>query len=431
MSEASNPSARPDIEKLQRAPWLINESAQKVFSILEDGGFVARAVGGCIRNTLLGVDVADVDIATTAPPEQVLELATIASLGAHPTGLAHGTVTLVSQGIPYEVTTLRRDVETMGRRAVVAFTDDWKEDAGRRDFTMNALYCDRNGNLFDPLDGFEDLAERRVRFIGDARMRIQEDFLRILRFFRFHASYGRGPIDEAGLAACIAELDGIDTLSAERLRVEILRILLTPGAVEAIDYMLRSGVFERIVPLADISENAVLVFSRLIEIETRISIAPCPIRRLAGLISRGNDVARRVAERLRLSNAEAEKLSGAKSALSGATRAVYDQPSQLRALIYRCGRVAVEDALLLAWATSGASHDDPAFLKAIALTTTWSPPRLPFKGADLLNMGIAAGPRVGETLRAFEDWWVAADFPSDQGVLRARLKTIVQQTEPG
>ena len=223
-----------ELPSLKDAAWLEREETQAVFDALQAHGIETRAVGGAVRNTLLGLTVTEVDLATTAVPEEVMALAVKAGLKAVPTGIDHGTVTLVASGVPFEVTTLRRDVETFGRHARIAYTKDWEEDARRRDFTLNALYADRDGRVFDPLGGYADLRAGQVRFIGDAEERIKEDYLRILRFFRFHAYYGKGPLDPAGLAAAVRLRGGLDQLSAERVRAELRRILIAPQAAGAI-----------------------------------------------------------------------------------------------------------------------------------------------------------------------------------------------------
>jgi len=222
-----------ELPSLKDAAWLEREETQAVFDALQAHGIETRAVGGAVRNTLLGLTVTEVDLATTAVPEEVMALAAKAGLKAVPTGIDHGTVTLVASGVPFEVTTLRRDVETFGRHARIAYTKDWEEDARRRDFTLNALYADRDGRVFDPLGGYADLRAGQVRFIGDAEERIKEDYLRILRFFRFHAYYGKGPLDPAGLAAAVRLRGGLDQLSAERVAAELRRILIAPQAAGA------------------------------------------------------------------------------------------------------------------------------------------------------------------------------------------------------
>jgi tRNA nucleotidyltransferase/poly(A) polymerase len=268
---------------------------------------VGRAVGGAVRNALVGRPVADVDIATDARPEEVTRAAEAAGLKAIPTGLAHGTVTVVAGGRPYEITTLRQDVETHGRHATVAFTDDWAEDARRRDFTLNALYCGADGTLFDPLGGYPDLAARRVRFIGDADERIREDYLRILRFFRLTAEFAEGPADAGGLAACVRERTGLAVLSAERVRVELLRLLAAPRGAEIGALMQDYGLLPGVLGAAP----RPTLLARLAAIETVLRFAPDPVLRLAALAVEVPEDAERLRDRLRLSNDEAAKLARA------------------------------------------------------------------------------------------------------------------------
>ena len=242
------PSCEPP--NLAGADWLTRPQTRAVLAALAAKGFAARAVGGAVRNALLGRTVGDIDIATSARPEEVIAAARAAGLAAVPTGIDHGTVTVIADQVPYEVTTLRRDVATDGRHATVAFTDDWEADARRRDFTLNALYCDAEGQVFDPLGGYPDLVAQRVRFIGDAHERIREDYLRILRFFRFTAEYAAGPPDAAGLAACVSEREGLTRLSAERVRQELLRLLVAPRAAELVRAMQDYGILALVLPAA-------------------------------------------------------------------------------------------------------------------------------------------------------------------------------------
>ena len=301
MARADN-AGRP--RSLAGAEWLERPSTRAVFDALAAEGAEARAVGGAVRNALMGAPVKDVDIATTALPADVMRLATQAGLHAVPTGIEHGTVTVVAKHQPFEVTTLRRDIETFGRHARVTFTTDWTEDARRRDFTMNALYCGPDGTVHDPLGGYDDLVARRVRFIGDARERIREDYLRILRFFRFLAVYGDAAApDRAGLEAAIAEKAGLSGLSGERIRAELLLLLAAPGALDAVRTMSRAGLIE---PLIGVPGDVELL-GRLIAIEQALGRAPDPLLRLAALAD-GMDAAA-LQTRLRLSAAETQRAS--------------------------------------------------------------------------------------------------------------------------
>ncbi len=296
----ADPPPTRELPSLAGADWLVRPQTRAVFDALAAGGFAARAVGGAVRNALLGRPVVDIDIATPARPEQVMAAARAAGLAAVPTGLAHGTVTVIADHVAHEVTTLREDVETHGRHATVAFTDDWAADARRRDFTINALYCSADGEVFDPLGAEADLAARRVRFIGEARQRIREDYLRILRFFRLTAEYGEGPPDPDSLAACVAEREGLARLSAERVRQELLRLLAAPRGPELVRAMQDYGVLAYVLPAAP--RPALL--ARLAAIEAALGLAGDAVLRLAALAVELPDDADRLRDRLRLSNEE-------------------------------------------------------------------------------------------------------------------------------
>src|SRR5581483_12159264 len=274
MAEPSSERA-PAPPSLRDTDWLKRPQVVRVFQALSKNGAAIRAVGGAVRNSLLGLPVAEIDLATTALPERVMALARSADLKAVPTGIEHGTVTVVADGMPFEVTTLRRDVETYGRHAKIAFTEDWEEDARRRDFTLNALYADRDGTVFDPLGGYADLVAGRVRFIGKPEDRIKEDYLRILRFFRFNAYYGKGPLDPEGLAACVRLRVGLTQLSAERIAGELRRILVAPGAVRAVRALFDYGL------LTDVLGGAprMMRFERLVAVEEALGLAPDPALR--------------------------------------------------------------------------------------------------------------------------------------------------------
>ena len=297
--------AAPAPPRLDDASWLTRPETKAVFAALAARGFAARAVGGVVRNALLGRPVTDVDIATPARPDEVMAAAQAAGLAAVPTGIDHGTVTVIANHVPYEITTLREDVETHGRHATVAFTDDWTADARRRDFTINALYCSADGEVFDPLGAYPDLAQRRVRFIGDARARIGEDYLRILRFFRLTADYGEGPPDAESLAACVAERAGLGQLSAERVRQEMLRLLVALRGPELVRAMLDYGLITLVLPAAP----RPTLLDRLAALEAALGLAPDPILRLAALAVEVPEDADRLRDRLRLSNEEHARLA--------------------------------------------------------------------------------------------------------------------------
>jgi poly(A) polymerase len=406
------------LPSLAVADWLTKKPTRTVFAALTAQGAQARAVGGAVRNTLMGIPVKDVDIATTALPEEVLALAERAGLHAIPTGIEHGTVTVVADKTAFEVTTLRRDIETFGRHAKVTFTTDWREDAMRRDFTMNALYCDECGNVHDPLGGYGDLKAGRVRFIGDARQRIREDYLRILRFFRFGAQYGdASPPDADGLAAAAAEKAGMAQLSGERIRSELLLLLAAPGAVAAVRSMRDAGIIE---PLLGVSGN-VEALERLASIERHLSRFPDPLLRLAALAGGTNENLR---DRLKLSGQEAERLAGALRC-SPALDPRRDERAA-KEYIYRKGAAAFTDAALIDWARSVADIDDGARTERALLPERWSTPQLPVRGADVVALGVAAGPGVGRVIARFEEWWIGAGYPQAAGQLRAKLEELAR-----
>src|SRR6476469_9982987 len=297
---AHDREGRSEAPSLAGAEWLKRRETSAVFGALQGDSLETRAVGGAVRNALLGLPVTEIDLATTAKPEKVIALAERAGLKTVPTGIDHGTVTVIADRLPFEVTTLRRDVETFGRHAKIAYTTSWEEDAKRRDFTLNALYADGDGKVFDPLGGYDDPAAGRVRFIGDAEARIKEDFLRILRFFRFHAYYGKGDMDAAGLKAAVKLRAGLEQLSAERVAGELRRILVAPQAARAVDalydYGLLTGVLGGVPRLGR--------FERLVAIGAANALAPDASLRLAALAVFVEEDVTRLAERLPLSNAE-------------------------------------------------------------------------------------------------------------------------------
>lgn len=432
MDENSKIPAHPEqahapdatLPSLAGAAWLEAPACQSVFNAISAGGFDARVVGGATRNALLGEAIQDVDIATTAQPQDVVRLARAAGLGAFETGEAHGTITVVSDHKPFEVTTLRRDVETFGRRAVVQFTTDWTEDAGRRDFTINALYCDRHGTVFDPMGGYPDILARRVRFIGDPAQRIREDYLRILRFFRFHATYGvtsgNGAVDAAGLEACVAERDGLTTLSGERIRAEMLRLLVAAGALQAVDTMVQSGIADIILG----QPGDVPMLSRVVAIEEALRRSPDVILRLAALSCRTPEDASKLAARWKFSNIERGQLEAAAHVQPDLGPAV--DLAQAKALRFQHPSSFYERAYIMAWARSGVSATDHDWSERFKSMTSWRVPEVPFKGADIVALGVPPGPDVGIALRQFREWWINAGFPDDETLLRRQLLAIAQ-----
>jgi poly(A) polymerase len=389
------------------APWLRQGAAAFLLALLDRDGEEARVVGGAVRNTLLDQPVGDVDIATTATPDEVIRRVEAAGLKAVPTGIEHGTVTVVAEGRPHEVTTLREDVETDGRRAKVAFGRDWRRDAERRDFTMNALSVTPDGTIYDYVGGLDDLTARRVRFIGAPATRIAEDHLRILRFFRFHAAYGHGAPDPEGLAACIAARRQLERLSRERVRMEMLKLVVAAHAVPALAVMSEAGLL--LAVLGGVSLMA--SFSNMTKIEAALGLAPDPVRRLGALALFTVEDADRLRERLRLANAEHERLAAMADGWWRILAASAEQDGH--ATLYRLGRERFIDRVLLAWTRSPAGVADTVWHDLARLPERWTAPEFPLRAADFVQRGLAKGPALGATLRAAEAVWIAADFPTD------------------
>lgn len=389
--------------KIEPQPWMTSPKTRAVLEALSAGGIGVRFVGGCVRDALLGRKIADVDLAADAPPERVIESLKKAGLKVIPTGLSHGTVTAVSEGSPYEITTLRHDVETDGRRAVVAFTDDWEADAARRDFTMNALSLEPGGLLHDPFGGLEDLQAGRVRFVGDARQRLTEDVLRLLRYFRFYAHYGRPPPDPEALVACREMAHMLPRLSAERVRVEIMKLLSAPDPAPVIRLMRDEGVLDHFLARA----TGIDRLDRMVAIEAGLGLCD-PLRRLAALLPVDAETARHLAQGLRLSNSERDRLV-AMAASSLDLSPELDGPARRRGL-YKVGTAAWRDLVLSAWAAGRDSPDDASWRGLFEEAQHWSRPEFPVSGRDVKQLGIEEGAAVGELLRATEDWWVEGDF---------------------
>jgi poly(A) polymerase len=368
-----------------------------------------RYVGGCVRDTLLGLPVSDVDLATRLPPQEVLDRLAKARIKAVPTGLAHGTVTAVVAGKPVEVTTLRRDVATDGRRATVAYTGDWREDAARRDFTINALLADpATLRIFDYFGGEADLEARRVRFIGDPLTRIAEDHLRILRFFRFFARVGAGNPDPSSLEACARRANDLMALSRERIADELTKLLALPEPVEAIRLMVERDILKPVLP--EIGPDSVDRLARLVRRESEAGIEPHPLRRLAALLPADPEKAAAVAARLRLSKRSAKRLAAAAAREPGEDR----RPD---ILAYETGIEEAVDRILLG---DGA----PRTVSALA---GWQRPRLRIGGGEIIAMGLAPGPVVARTLQAIEREWAEAGFPAEPAAQRAIARRHVDQ----
>jgi poly(A) polymerase len=382
---------------LDAAKWRKRRGMARLLKALGAEEGQTRYVGGAVRDDLLQLPVNDIDLATRLQPREVMERLEAARIKAVPTGIDHGTVTAVSDGHPFEVTTLRRDVSTDGRRATVAFTDDWKEDAARRDFTINALFADpKTGQIFDYFGGLDDLAERHIRFIGDPLMRIAEDHLRILRFFRFHARFGQGEPDAAALDACTARANDLMALSRERIADELLKLLAVADPSPTVGIMLQRGILRPVLP--EIEAERLCDLQALVNVERDAGIDADPLRRLAALLPRSPEVAEDVAMRLRLSNKARKRLSCAVGT---------DLSSSPQTLAYRAGLECAVDRLLLAGRPGQASE-----------VFSWKPPRLPIGGGALIARGLREGPIVARTLKAIENEWVEAGFPTGEGFER-------------
>lgn len=404
------------------AAWLRAPPLVDLLAVLDRAGEEARVVGGAVRNALLGVAHGDIDIATTAIPDEVVRRVEAAGFKPVPTGIEHGTVTVVAAGRPYEVTTLREDVETFGRHATVAFGRDWKRDAERRDFTMNALSVSRDGTVYDYVGGLADIAARRVRFIGDAATRIAEDYLRILRFFRFHAAYGQGAPDPDGVAACIAGRAGLAQLSRERIRMELVKLLAARHAVPSLVLMSETGLLGQVIGGVPLLAS----FANMIKLETVLALAPDPVRRLGALAVSVVEDAERLRERLRLANAEFERLA---SMADGWWRVSWDLGEEGgRELLYRLGPERFTDRVLVAWTRSPQGAADNPWHLLAALPDRWSAPAFPLKAADFIARGVPKGKRLGAVLRAAEKTWVEDGFPADVAALAAIADAAVAKT---
>jgi tRNA nucleotidyltransferase/poly(A) polymerase len=417
-SQVTNQARRLD------AAWLRDRALAQLLAVLDRDGEEARVVGGAVRNALLGEPPGDIDIATTALPPEVVRRVEAAGFKAVPTGIEHGTITVVADdGRPFEVTTLREDVETYGRRARVAFGRNWRHDAERRDFTINALSLARDGTIHDYVGGLADVAARRVRFIGDPAARIAEDYLRILRFFRFHAAHGDGGLpDAAGLHACIVARAGLDTLSRERVRMEVLKLMLARHTVPALAVMTETGLL--VTVLGGVPQLASL--SNLIKLEGALALAPDAVRRLGALGVLVTEDAERLRDRLRLSNAEHERLHSMADAWWRITAGMSEQDA--RALLYRMGPERYTDRVLLAWSRAPEGVADQAWRALATLPARWTAPAFPLRAADFMARGVEEGPALGAAIRAAEEAWIAAGFPLDRGPLSAMVDAAIAAT---
>ncbi len=390
---------------------------QAVLKALSPAGQELRFVGGCVRDAILGRPVNDLDIATADLPDEVIQLLVRAEIKAVPTGLAHGTVTALVNHIPFEITTLRRDVETDGRRATVAFTQDWREDAARRDLTINALSCRPDGEIFDYFGGLDDLRAGRVRFVGSAAQRIAEDYLRILRFFRFQARYGRDAADAQALQAVTQAAPKLSRLSGERVRSELLRLLEVADPLPTLAVMRDREILATVLPEA----TDLATLKSVLDLQPD---APAFLR-LAAWLTGDAAAAQAIAERLRLSNSQARLLATYLSpplpaALTAQARL---DAKALKLSFYRQGRQRGLELLLLQLGRQALASPDrraAVWREAQALAAAWTDPNFPVRGADLLACGLENGPEVGRALRKLENWWIEQDYqPDRQACLRA------------
>jgi len=399
--------------KLQHQAWMVKPETQKVMQALLENGGDARFVGGCVRNALVNRKVLDIDIATPLLPEQVIDRLKHHKIAYAPVGLKHGTVTAIVEGHPFEITTLRRDVSTDGRHAEVAFTDDWKMDASRRDFTINAMFATVDGDVLDPFGGVEDLRQGVVRFVGEAPQRIHEDVLRILRFFRFYAHFGRGEPDTAALKACTEAAAGVAKLSADRVRREVLKLLESNNSPAAWRLMLNCGVVANFLPEA----NDVKTLESLVHLEAQYHRPPFPLRRLAALLKVTPVGLPQVAQKLNLSKEQAEQLALMMNPDMGVSMQM--GTNAVKKLVYRHGGDAAHTLLLLTAARTGETEK----LKFLYHTAaSFRPPKFPLRGDDVLKLGVKPGPEVGRILGEIEHWWIEQDFRPDRGACMEKLK---------
>ena len=410
------------VAELPDTGWLKDGALARLLSLLDRDGEEARVVGGAVRNALIRLPFDEVDIATTAVPDEVTRRAAVAGLKAIPTGAEHGTVTVVIDGKPFEVTTLRVDIETYGRKAKVSFGRDWAKDAARRDFTINALSVSADGKIHDYVGGLADIAAHKVRFIGEPAQRIAEDYLRILRFFRFHAWYAHGPPDAAGLHACVVARAGLETLSRERVRMELMKLLVAPRATPTLAVMAETGILGTVlggVPLLASFEN-------MAKVEAAIGAPADAVQRLGALGVATTEDAERLSERLRLSNAEFERLMALECWWRVKPAA---GEHAARVLLYQLGTKSFVDRALVAWSRSDAGAADAAWRQLATLAQRWIAPIFPLKAQDFLSRGVPKGPPMGAALRAAEQAWVDADFPDDRAAIEAIAERAAQDNK--
>jgi poly(A) polymerase len=404
-------------------PWMTHPATAAVMAALTEGGGkdCARFVGGCVRDALLRRSVNDIDIATTLEPPRVIAALEAAGIAAVPTGIAHGTVTAVALGRPFEITTLRRDVETDGRHAVVAFTDDWAQDAARRDFRLNAVYAAPDGTLFDPTGcGIADARAGAIVFVGEPRTRIREDALRILRFFRFLAWFGAGAPDAAGLAACAELAPLVEGLSAERVGAEFLKLLAAEDPRDAVRLMAQTGVLAKVLPDA----AGLARFEALVRIETEVLFSEDPLLRLAALLAGDPEDIASAAERLRLSTAQRNRLAAALG--TEPPLVSWMSPRATRRAVWALGAETFCDRAMLGWAASDRPAAAVQWRALLPMARSWTPPALPLDGDEVAAAGVPRGPLIGAVLREVEAWWIDHDFIDDKLSVMERLKAVAQ-----
>ncbi|NKB48114.1 MAG: CCA tRNA nucleotidyltransferase [Alphaproteobacteria bacterium] len=411
-------------------PWMMAPESVAVMAALHAGetpdsdALVALFVGGCVRDSLLGRPVGDIDIATVLAPEEVSNRLQAADLKVVPTGLAHGTVTAVAEGKPFEITTLRVDVRTDGRRATVSFTNDWAADAARRDFTVNALFADSAGAIFDPVGGLADIKARRIRFVGDAEQRIREDVLRLLRFFRFYAQFGAAPPDRDAIAACAKLADLLPTLSNERVATELFKLLAAPDPATTMTLMSANGVLRHFLPEAQEIDR----LAALVTVDGIVDHAD-PLRRLAAGLKIDATGADAIADRLRLSNADRARLAKLVESAGRFNRDMSD-PAR-RATLYRLGADLWRDRVLIDWAeeialgTPQNRHTTDGWRELYELPEEWTAPVFPVQGNDVLALGVPAGPAVGRYLAQIEAWWIDGGFVANRAACLDRLSEVI------
>ena len=400
--------------RLSPQDWMRAPATARVIAALSGEGAGPRFVGGCVRDALAGRPVKDIDIATPLPPDEVIRRLEAAGLKAVPTGLAHGTVTAVADHRPFEITTLRVDVETYGRHARVAFTDDWVADAARRDFTINALSCAPDGTLYDPFGGAADLGAGRIRFVGDVGARIREDYLRLLRYFRFHAHYGREAPDPETLAIIEAEAGQLERLSGERVREELLKLLAAPDPVTVIGIMIGRGVLHHVLPVAGGTPDAVTILRAVLRAETP-GEAPDPLVRLAALVEPDGTKAAAAAERLRLSNRHRRALVA--MAETDTHVNPHRPPRDRWRALRKLGVTLYREVLRLDWARRHAADDavpSAAYHRAVDEAEALVSKRFPLRGTDALKLGVPEGPRLGNLIDRVETWWAETGFSADR-----------------